>query len=477
MPSGRRRYRLIFGALALAGFAYAVAQTMLIPSLPEIEKAFDATPSATTTLMSSFWVSGAVTAGIFGRLGDMFGKRRMIVVQMTLFCVGALVCALAPSLLVMVGGRVLMGTAIGLFPLAYSLMRDELPPASVPVAISALAGLVAAGAAVGQSTGGLVSDLVGFRGVFWVALVLGVPAILGLIAFVPESPVRSGGRVDVVGATLFAGGIAAPLVALAQTPTWGWVDARTIGLAALGLLLLAVFFRYERHVHDPLLDIRTLLLPQIRLTNAATLFVGFAFFGFSAIVTQFFQEPTSTGYGQGASATQAGLFLVPGLVVFTIASPLAGRLSARSGPVLTFRLGIFVSTLGTAGMLLAHTQTWQMYFWPALMYLGNAGTFGAMPTIILQSVPRDQSGQSSAINMILRTTGSAIGVQMAAALITSSISGGLPSEAGYTAAFGLSVGAGIVALAIALAIPRRSALTAEPARVRLEPAPTAAPPV
>jgi MFS family permease len=118
-----------------------------------------------------------------------------------------------------------------------------------------------------------------------------------------------------------------------------------------------------------------------------------------------------------------------------------------------------------------------MYFWPALMYLGNAGTFGAMPTIILQSVPRDQSGQSSAINMILRTTGSAIGVQMAAALITSSISGGLPSEAGYTAAFGLSVGAGIVALAIALAIPRRSALTAEPARVRLEPAPTAAPPV
>ena len=467
----------MFGSLALAGFAYAVSQTMLIPSLPDIEQAFDGTPSSTTVLMSAFWVSGAVTAGIFGRLGDMFGKRRMIVVQMVLFCIGALVCALAPSLLVMVGGRVLMGTGVGLFPLAYSLMRDELPPASVPVAISALAGLVAAGAAVGQSTGGIVADAFGFRGVFWIALVLGLSAIVGLFAFVPESRARTGGRVDGVGATLFAAGIAAPLIALAQTPTWGWVDRRTIGLAAIGLVLLAVFFRYERRVRDPLLDVRTLLLPQIRLTNAATLFVGFAFFGFAAILTQFFQEPTSTGYGQGASATQAGLFLVPGLIVFTLASPLAGRLSARSGPVVTFRLGIAISTLGMAGMLLSHTQTWEMYVWPTIMYIGNAGTFGAMPTIILQSVPHEQSGQSSAINMILRTTGSAIGVQMAAALITSSISGGDPTDAGYTAAFGLSVGAGIVALAIALLIPRRPALAVEPsARVRLEPAPTASPP-
>jgi MFS family permease len=289
--------------------------------------------------------------------------------------------------------------------------------------------------------------------------------------------VRTGGRVDVVGAALFACGIAAPLIAIVETPTWGWLDGRTLALVGVGIVFLAAFARYERRVRDPLIDIPALLMPRIRLTNAATLFVGFGFFGFSAILTQFFQEPTSTGYGQGASATQAGLFLVPGLILFTIAAPFTGRLSARMGPVFTFRLGIVLSTLGVAGMLVAHGARWEMYLWPAVTYLGNAATFGAMPTIILQSVPPEQSGQASSINMILRVTGSALGVQLAATLITVSIAAnGAPTERGYTAAWALAVAAGIAALGFALAIPRRGTPTTEPKRVRLEAAQTAAPP-
>src|SRR5262249_13175554 len=161
-----------------------------------------------------------------------------------------------------------------------------------------------------------------------------------------------------------------------------------------------------------LIDLPALLMPRIRFTNAATFFVGFGFFGFSAILTQFFQEPASTGYGQGASATKAGFFLVPGLILLTATSPFAGLLSDRDRPVFTLRLGIVISTIGMTGMLLTHTQTWEMYFWPCLMYIGNGATFGAMPTIILQSVPPEQSGEASGINMILRTTGSAIGVQL-----------------------------------------------------------------
>ena len=123
-------------------------------------------------LMTAFWVSGAVTAGIFGRLGDMFGKRLIILLLVGLFSLGALVCAVAPTLLVMIGGRVLMGCGVGLFPLAYALIRDAFPPRRVPGSIALLAGLVAGGAAVGQSIGGLVADHLGFRSIFWVALAL-----------------------------------------------------------------------------------------------------------------------------------------------------------------------------------------------------------------------------------------------------------------------------------------------------------------
>jgi len=469
----RANHHVIFAALAVGGLSYAVSQTMLIPSLPDIEAAFKATPSQTTMLMTSFWVSGAVTAGLFGRLGDMFGKRRMIAAQLMLFSLGCLVCAVSPSLRLMIVGRVLMGCAIGLFPLAYSLIRDELPPRRVVGAIALLAGLVAGGAAIGQSIGGLISDNAGFRTIFWISLVLGLLSIVFLLVCVPESPVRTGGRVDVVGAMLFAAGLAAPLIAIAETPSWGWTGTRTFALFAAGAVLLGCFAMYERRVDQPLIDIPTLLLPRIRTTNAATLFVGFGFFGFSTILSQFFQEPTRTGYGQGASATQAGLFLVPGLVLLMITAPLAGGLSSRVGPVVTFRVGVVLCTLALAAMTVSHDHQFEMYLWPAVMYMGTGATFGAMPTIILQAVPPERSGQSAAINMILRTAGSAIGVQLAATLITMSAgSAGAPTDRGYTTAFALATSAGIVALILALRIPRRLGSAPETSTGRLAVSPS-----
>ncbi len=449
---------LLFGALAIAGFAYAVSQTMLIPAIPDIEQEFGATPSEVIMLMSAFWVSGAVTAGIFGRLGDMFGKRLVFVLLLALFGVGAFACAVAPTLLLMLVGRVLMGCGVGLFPLAFAVLRDELPAARVPSAIAILGGLIASGSVVGQSTGGLVVDYFGFRAIFWISVLLAAAASVTVLAFVPKSSTRTGGRVDVLGAVLLAVGLGAPLVAVAKAPEWGWADPTTLALIVFGAAVLAIFFRYERGRSDPLLDMETFLHPRIRLTNAAAFFVGAAFFGFSAILTQFFQEPASTGYGQGASATVAGLYLVPGMLLLILLSPVAGRLSSKAGPVFTYRLGIAISTVGIAGLTVSHSARWSVIVWPAVMYVGSAFTFGAMPTIVLQAAPAEQSGQSSAINQIVRTTGSAVGVQIAATIITASIAAdGAPTDRGYTAAFALATGAGIVALVLATAIPRRLA--------------------
>jgi MFS family permease len=436
--------------------AYAVSQTMLIPALPEIAETLDATPGEVTVLMTSFWVAGAVTAGLFGRLGDMFGKRRMILVQLVLFCLGGLTCALATTLPGMIAGRVLMGCSVGLFPLAYSLIRDELPPKRVVQSIALIGGVVASGAAFGQAVGGVVSDSFGFRWVFWISLAFGLASIAAIAVFVPESSVQSGGRVDIVGALLLAAGLTAPLIALAEVPDWGWTGTSTLVLFGVGGVLLVALGIYERSAPNPLLDVPTLFLPRVRLTNAATLFVGFGFFGFSIIMTQFFQVPSSTGYGFGASATQAGLFLIPGLLLQTATAPLAGRLSSVAGPVVTFRLGIAIATAGIAAMAFSHTHRWEMYLYPALVYVGIGATFGAMPAIILQAVPSEHSGQSGAINMILRTAGSAIGIQLGATLVTQSIGpSGLPADHGYTAAFCVAAAAGLVALMFALRIPSR----------------------
>jgi MFS family permease len=446
---------------------YAVSQTLLIPALPQIAETLNATPGEVTVLMTSFWVAGAVTAGLFGRLGDMFGKRRMILVQLVLFSLGALTCGVSSSLPGMIVGRVLMGSSVGLFPLAYSLIRDELPPQRVVRSIALIGGVVASGAAFGQAVGGLVSDSFGYRWVFWISLAFGLVSIAALVLFVPESSVRSGGRVDVVGAILLALGLTAPLVAVAEVPDRGWTGTSTLVLIGIGSVLLLAFGLHERRAANPLLDIPTLFLPRVRLTNAATLFVGFGFFGFSVIMTQFFQVPESSGYGLGASATQAGLFLIPGLLLQVATAPVAGRLSSVAGPVFTFRLGIAIATAGITAMAVSHTERWEMYVFPALVYVGIGATFGAMPAIILQAVPPELSGQSAAINMIIRTAGSAIGIQLAATLVTQSIGpSGLPADSGYTAAFVVSACAGVVGLMVALRIPVRHGWAQEGARDR-----------
>ena len=468
--SSPRRPSLTFAVLGIAAAAYAVSQTMLIPSLPELEDSLHTSPSGVSALMTTFWIAGAVTAGLFGRLGDMYGKRKVIVATLLSFSLGGVLCALASTLGVMIAGRFLMGCGVGMFPLAYSLIRDEFEPRRAVRSIAFLGGIAAIGGAVGQSTGGFVAEHFGTSSIFWLSVAMGLVSVVGILAAVPESPVRTGGRVDVAGALLLTVGLAAPLTAIAEAPSWGWVDPRTLFLLAAGALLLAVFVLFELRRTEPLIDMRTLVLPRIRMTNLTTWFVGFGFFGFSTILTQFFQEPASTGYGIGASATEAGLFLVPGLVLLTITSVFAGRLSARVGPTLTLRLGVAVGTVGIAGLTLSHTHPAEVILWTAILYIGVGGAFGAMPTIILQAVPSSQSGQSAAINIIVRMVGSAIGVQLAATIVTASIgAAGAPTDRGYTTAFALATVAGCAALLASLAIPRETPAGREAAQVQAQP--------
>jgi MFS family permease len=468
--SSPRRPSLTFAVLGIAAAAYAVSQTMLVPSLPALERSLHTTPSGVSALMTVFWIAGAVTAGLFGRLGDMYGKRRLIVVTLLLFSLGGVLCAVASTLAVMIAGRVLMGCGVGMFPLAYSLIRDEFEPRRAVRSIASLGGIAAVGGAVGQSTGGVVAEHLGVSSIFWLSVVTGLGALVGIALAVPESPARTGGRVDVAGALLLTAGLGAPLAAIAEAPTWGWGDGRTLALFASGAVVLTAFVVVELRREEPLLDMATLVLPRIRMTNVTTWFVGFGFFGFSTILTQFFQEPKSTGYGIGASATEAGLFLVPGLVLITITSFFAGRLSARVGPTLTLRLGVAVGTIGMGGLALSHATPVAVVLWTAILYIGVGGAFGAMPTIILQAVPPSQSGQSAAINIIIRMVGSAIGVQLAATIVTASIGvGGAPTDRGYTTAFALATAAGCAALIASLAIPRERPAAREPAGVQPQP--------
>jgi MFS family permease len=446
----------IFAALALANIAYGVSQTLLIPAIPDIQRNVHATPVGATALVSVFFVSGAVTAGLFGRLGDMMGKKRIVTAQLGLFAAGALVCALATNLPLLLTGRVVMGFAAALFPLSASIVRDELSGRWVANGIAFLGGTLGVGAAIGLACGGSVVDHLGYHWIFWIPVVMGVTSALAVFVLVPRSPVKSPGQLDVVGAILLALGLAGPLVAISRTPDWGWGSSKTLVLVAAGLVMLTVFAAHERRHPEPLLDTRMLSQATVALTNATTFLVGFSMFGASAILTQFFQEPMSTGYGFGATASQAGLFLVPGTALMLVTAPASGLVTLRAGPKITLLLGIATSTVALAFLTVFHEVRFELYLWPTLVYLGVGFTYAAMPILILDAVVPSKRGQATATNQIFRLVGSSVGTQIAATFIASSVGpSGLPAESGFTRAFGLEAIGASSAFLFALTIPAR----------------------
>jgi MFS family permease len=447
----------VLGALVLAAIAYSTTQTMLVPALPGIERDLGTTAVGATALVSVFFVSGAVTTGVFGRLGDMFGKRRLLLVELGLFSFGAVLCALAPSLELLLAGRIVMGTGLAIFPLSFAIVRDTFPRERVPGAVVVLAATGGTGAALGQALGGPVSDGLGYHWVFWSGVIMGAAAILAVVLFVPESAQRTRGRVDIGGALLLGVALGAPLFAISQTPAWGWGGTPTLALIGAGLAVGVVFVLYERRRPEPLLDLETLLHRRVALTNVVTMLTGFSMFGAAVIFTQFYQEPKSTGYGFGLTATQAGLFLVPGYLMIMAASPLSARLSSRAGPKVTLVAGCGTAFAALVLMAAAHHSHVEMIVWPTLLYAGIGFVFGATPNLIMESVPATHTAQSTGFNLVLRNVGTSLGTQIAATFIVASIgASGLPREIGYTRAFAFQAFCAGLAWLIATTIPRRS---------------------
>jgi EmrB/QacA subfamily drug resistance transporter len=454
--SDSSRSARIFIALSLANLTYAVSQTLLIPAIPDIQHHVHATSVGATSLMSVFFLTGAVTAGLAGRLGDMIGKQRILIAQLCLFTAGALVCSLATSLPFLILGRAVMGFAAALFPLSASIVRDELTGRWVTHGIGFLGATIGIGSAFGLACGGLITDHLGYHWIFWIPFAMGAASLIAVSLLVPESSVKSPGRIDVLGAALFGAGLGCPLVAISRTPVWGWGSSRTALLVAAGVVLLVAFVAHERRHPEPLLDFAILTRPEVALTNAATFLVGFGIFGAGVILTQFFQEPKSTGYGFGASAAQAGFFLAPGTALMLLSAPLSGMMASRGGPKAALLAGTGISSVALGLMAGFHKGTLVLFLWPALLYVGNGFSFAAMPMLILNAVPPHKRGEATSINQIFRLVGSSIGTQLAATFIASSTArSGPPAESGFTHAFIIEAVGGFSAFLVALTIPGR----------------------
>ena len=464
------RARLVVAVLSFSGIVVSLMQTLIVPLIPSLPRLLHTSASNTSWAITATLLAGAVATPVLGRLGDMYGKRRMLLVSVGLLVVGSVVCALSDSLAPMVVGRALQGFSIGVIPLGISIMRDELPPERLGSAMALMSSSLGVGGALGLPGAAALAEHADWHLLFWGSAGLGVVVAGLVVAVVAESPLRGGGRFDLLGAVGLSVGLLCLLLGISKGADWGWGSGTTLGSFVAAAVVLVSWGWWELRVTGPLVDLRTTMRRQVLVTNLASVVIGFALYAMSLVLPQLLQLPSATGYGLGQSMLTAGLVLGPSGLVMMAVSPLSARMSTAWGPKVSLMVGSMVIAVGYGLAVVFMTQVWQLVVVASVIGAGIGLAYAAMPALIMGAVPRSETGAANGLNSLMRSIGTStssavVGVVLAH-MTTRLGPVALPSLTGFRVTLLIGGGAAVVAFLIAALNPsrRRSAPEVEVSR-------------
>ncbi len=455
MTAPRTSPAVTLSVLATAGIAFALLQSLVAPALPEIQQATGASETAVSWILTSYLLSASIATPIMGRLGDAFGKERMLMLALAGLAVGTLMSALAPDIGWLLAGRVVQGVGGGIFPIAFAIIRDEFPRDRVPGSIGLMSSLFGIGGGLGVVLAGVIVDGLNYHFLFWLPL---IPIVLTMVAthfYVPESPIKTPGSINWAGAVLMSAGLSAVLLAVSQATNWGWGSSRTLGLLAVGLVILAAWVRSELRSRGPLVDMQMMRIRGVWTTNVVAVLIGVGMYSSFILIPTLVQEPASTGYGFGSSVTGAGLFLLPSTIAMLLVGQFTGRLERRFGSKPPLVAGIVFCATAFLLLGLARAEHWEVYVASTLLGLGIGLSFAAMANLIVENVRQDQTGVATGMNTVMRTLGGAFGAQVAGTLLAGQLAAGRPTAGAFTLAFTVCAVALLAGIGVAALIPGR----------------------
>ena len=457
MGEARQHYNVTLGVLALAGLAYSLQQTMVLPALPSLQRDLHTSTAWATWLFTSFLLVSAVSTPVLGKLGDQYGKERFLLLSLGIFFVGCVAAIFAWNIWSLIAFRAIQGFGGAVFPLSFAIVFDEFPREKVGSGVGMVSAILGVGGGLGLVLSGALVDYLSWRWIFIVgAVVVGV-ATIGVWRFVPESPVKTPSKLDPLGALLLTAVLVALLLGLTEAPGWGWGSGRSLAVFAATLVFALAWVRVELRVAAPMVDIRMMLKRTVLFTNLTAIFTGFAMFGAFVLLPSLMQTHRggSVHYGFGLSPTATGLYLLPGGVLGFVAGPAAGRLGMRYGSRMPLVFGMLLAAAGIASLALFHAHPGEISLGMAFVGVGVPFAFAAMAKLIVDAVKPSETGVATGMNTVLRTVGSVIGGQVGAAIVSGDLIAhtSVPAESAFVAAFWVSAAVALVGAGLARFIP------------------------
>ncbi|GAA3923017.1 MFS transporter [Microbacterium invictum] len=449
----------IIAVLALAGLSSSFMFTLVVPIQAKLPELLNASREDTAWVVTATLLAAAVMTPIAGRLGDMYGKRRIVLVLLATLVLGSLIAAVSPGIVGVVIGRTLQGAVTGVVPLGISILRDVLHQDRVGSAIALISATMGVGGALGMPLSALITEYSDWHALFWVSAGLGAIVFALVLLIVPVSVLRTAGRFDYLGAAGLAVGLTGILLAVSRGNEWGWTSPVVLACGIGGAIVLLAWGWYELRIEAPLLDLRVAARRPVLLTNLASVAMGFALFTSNVAYPQILELPPPAGFG--LSLLAASLIIAPSGLVMMLLSPVSGRLSLTIGPKALFLLGASALIAAYGFTLLFSSEVWHLLVANLLIGVGIGFGFASMPMLIMRSVPQSETGASNGLNALFRSLGTSTAAAVIGAVLASmSVAQDgvqVPTAEAFRWAYLLGGGGAVAALVIALFIPRHHA--------------------
>jgi MFS family permease len=448
--------------LILAGLVLIVMyiEGMLTPSLPTIAHDFKVTSAQVSLLLSAYLVGGVALTPVVGKLGDIYGKKRMLTIVLIIYAIAVSVTGFSPNFTFMVISRTIQGIGLTIMPLGMSLAREEFPKEIVPRAQAIISAMFGAGFAISLPLGSWVSNDFGWRMTYHTAIPFVVALALVTIIVIKESRFRRpNAKIDYYGAAMLGSALAAFVFALSEAPTWGWYSFDTIALFMAGVILLFPLTIYElgysRRVGEAILNFKLLSERNVMVANVVLSISGMGMFLAMQALTYRFDLPEPSGFGKDILAT--GIALVPFALGMLVLAPITGAYVSRVGVKPFAILGSVLSAVGFLLEAISQSFT-QMLVYEFVTGAGLAMLNASLINLIVLTVNPKDMGLATAMNGTFRSVGSSVGAPVAGSIMTtitaSYVVGSsiniMPAHMAYTYIFIIAAASFIVAALMTL---------------------------
>lgn len=455
---GTGRWIAAIAVLVVLTEQSALGFQLIAPALGGLAAKYETTQVIWT--ITTFTLVGGVVAPLIGKLGDRYGKRRVLVYAAVVSLIGSAVSALAPNFEILLLGRALTGVSAAFLPITIALMRDVFPPRMRDISISIATNGVGVVTIAGPFIAGFFIDHVSLESVFWFVGALSLIGAIGTIALIPESPVRNHASIDFVGAIGLVVGVFALLFGISQISSWELADPRTLGVLGAGIVILALWWGWEKRISEPFIEPAILNSRKTSTVLLAYAFGGGAITVIASYLPTFLQTPRELGgsYGFGLDATGVARYLVLPGVLTVVGGLIVGILAKRYGFRFFLILGSGFVALGAVGLAIFTEHTWGPILMYAIVGFG-AMIYAAGPSLLMTVAPAEQRGVSAGVMSATMSIVGSLFAQIAGLVLsrnTANVVSGMPvySGKGVALVFFLAAAMGVVALAISLYTPR-----------------------